>query len=92
MRLGVAYNNLFIIQFIIMSITGFIFSLVASVISWLPGFGLIPAVLAVILSALGMRSKKNYGLGVAGLIIGILNLLVAGFVTACAGAFVGAAL
>ena len=59
---------------------GFVLSLVGLLFCWIPFFDAIVSLLGLILSAFGMKHKPN-GLAIAGLVIGIVALIIGAIIT-----------
>ncbi len=69
-----------------LGIAGFVIAIVGVLLCWIPIFGLIVAIVATVFSAIGFRAATksgapHKGLSIAGLVLGILELLAAIFIT-----------
>ena len=78
-----------------MAVAALILAILAAITFWLPFVGLAVAILALVLSILGMKKARQVGgagkgLSIAGLVVSIFALLGAAGTTAC-GVCVGAA-
>ena len=64
-----------------LGIAGFVVALVGLLLFWIPVFGVVLAVVGVTLSAVGLRASRKYlaphkGLSIAGLVLGLIALVV----------------
>ena len=63
------------------ALSGFIISLVALCLYWIPFLGLITSVIGLILCSIGMKSKVFRGISIAGLIFSLTALIISSIVT-----------
>ena len=66
----------------VIGLIGMIFSILADILFWIPVFNILVALTGVILSGIGYKRRERYrlnGFAFAGLIIGIISILV-GFI------------
>ena len=59
-----------------LAITGLVIGVVAVLLCWIPFFGALVSILAIIFGGIGVGRKISTGMGVAGLVLGILTFLV----------------
>lgn len=59
-----------------MGIAGFVLGLLSLVCCWVPALGFLLGVAGVVFSAIGIATKKNRGLSIAGLVTGIIGTVV----------------
>lgn len=63
-----------------MALTSMILGIVAAAIGWIPLCGLValaPAIVGIVLGALGLKSEKRRGMAIAGIILSIIGIALA---------------
>jgi len=70
------------------AILSIVLGIVALIFSWVPFLGLILAIAAIVIAGIGLSKKSNKGLVIAGLVLGIIALLIALVISAITGAFI----
>jgi uncharacterized protein DUF4190 len=77
-----------------LGIAGFVTGLLGLLTFWIPGFGVLLAIVGIVLSAIGMsqirRAHGNAGLAIAGLVCGVIGVLL--FVVLLLSAVAGSAI
>lgn len=58
-----------------LAITGLVLGCVSVLLCWIPFFGALVSLLAIIFGGIGVGRKISTGMGVAGLVLGILTLI-----------------
>jgi hypothetical protein len=63
-----------------MALTSMILGIVAAAIGWVPVCGLIalaPAIVGIVLGALGLKSERRRGMAIAGIILSVIGIALA---------------
>ena|SRR5215469_6101911 len=65
-----------------MALTSMILGIVAAAVGWIPLCGLValaPAIVGIVLGALGLKSEKRRGMAIAGIILSVIGIAAATF-------------
>jgi len=71
-------------------ISSIILGILAFILSWIPFFGVVLAIVAIVISGIGLTKKSNKGLVITGLVLGILALLISLAISLVAGVVISA--
>jgi hypothetical protein len=57
-------------------VTALIFGIASLVLAWVPFLGILLSIISIIFSIIGMRKSTNKGMAIAGLVLGIIALII----------------